>query len=492
MKKITLMLLVLVLLLSAVACTPKDVPATDPTPDNTPNDIDEYKDYLDALEVKDYNGKDYNVLSTTQTREFYVVEEENVLLNETIVIRDNDVQKRYNMKLKYNVMDGNQSGATAFTTRIRGAALASGGETFDLVLGQNYYCMSLASEGLWTDLSSIGQLQWDREWYHDNINKSAVISGKQFGGSGEYLMSQTSSSMCLLYNKTLYESNKYEEDIYQLVRDRQWTYEKMNIMVTGLYQDINRSTTRDSEDTYGFLGNSHTVNSIIVGGNCPIASYNDDGTVTVENYYSDRLVNVFNYLFAFFNENPAVRCATSTDSDFPSNVNVDTFSVYMLANGKTLFASTWMGNLAGSEDLKNSSDSIGVVPNPLYDTDQEEYVTYNMRWEMFYIPANADAEYSATILEYLNFTSMRYMLPQYYDNALQLRGADDTADAEMLRIVHDSMYYDFVTVFSQELGGLRDAVAYLIKQNDNGLSSWWGNNSTSYNTTLLLMQDFYS
>ncbi len=495
MKRIILVFIALVMLISVAACTKAPKDNTDSTQNNDiVADLEDtkYDEYLNSLEARDYNGKDYNILCTSQTREFYIVEEENVLLSDTILIRDADVKKRYNINLKYTVMDGNQSGATAFTTRIRGAAQSSGSDTFDLILGQNYYCMSLATEGIWTDLLTVDEIQWEREWYHDNINKSAMISGKQFGGSGEYLMSQTSSSMCLLYNKTMYESNGYDEDIYQLVRDRKWTYEKMNTMVKGLYQDNNRNSIRDSEDTYGFLGNSHTINSILVGGNCPIAAYNDDGTVTVENYYSSRLSDVFDYLYSFFNENDAVRCATATDSDFPANVNVDTFSVNMLANGKTLFASTWMGNLAGSDDLKNAISTIGVVPNPLYDENQESYVTYNMRWEMFYIPINADAEYSATILEYLNFTSMIYMLPQYYENALQLRGADNTDDSEMLRIVHDSMYYDFVTVFSQELGGLRDAVAYLIKSKQNTLSSWWGNNKSAYTTTLELMQDFYS
>ena len=134
---------------------------------------------------------------------------------------------------------------------------------------------------------------------------------------------------------------------------------------------------------------------------------------------------------------------------------------------------------------------IGVLPNPLFDESQSDYCSYMQRWDLMYIPKNADFEKSTIILEYLNFTSAEYMIPQYWDQALSLRGADNLADGEMLEIIRNTLFYDFVMVFNTEMGGLKDGVAYLISSRSNTLSSWWEKNGSKYADSLELLQMFY-
>ncbi|MGM9683851.1 MAG: hypothetical protein ACI3XQ_09655, partial [Eubacteriales bacterium] len=293
-----------------------------------------------------------------------------------------------------------------------------------------------------------------------------------------YLMSQISSAMGILYSKDMYESLKYEDDLYELVKNKEWTLEKLNLMTQDVYQDLNNSATVDDADRFGFYGNGHSINGLLYGFDCPVTNYLDDGSVSIANYYNEHLVSVFDNLYRFFNDNNNV--IRGGDSD----------NLVAVSSGKTLFASTWIDTLI-SERMRNSADRIGILPNPLFDTEQEEYYSYMQRWDLMYIPTNADFERSTIVLEYLNFTSAEYMVPRYWETSLSLKGADEEADKEMLQIIRDSLFYDFVMVFNTEMGGMKDAVAFLISSRSNSLSSWWQQNEKKYSESLEILQMFY-
>ena len=480
MKKKLILLMVLCLMLPLVACKKEEPSGNIGTPPDNMTQNDDFRtqhaDYLNELPERNYSGTEFRVLTSTQTRKFYLGDETNVAISEAVMERDAELENRYGVIMDYTVKDGNSSGQNEYVTNIRNSVSDSLG--YDLIIGQTYYCMALASEGYFKDLNGAEYLHLDQEWYHQNINANVLICGKMFGVSGDYLTSQISSAMGLLYNKDMYNDRSYEYDLYELVRNKQWTLEKMKILIQDVHDDLNRDEIRDVSDKYGFFGNGHSINSLIYGFNCPIVEYQEDGSVSINNYYNDHLISVFEALDTFFNSNEAV--FRGGDSD---NLN-------SLVNGNSLFISTWIDNLI-SERMRNSGYDIGVLPNPLFDEAQENYCSYMQRWDLMYIPKNADFEKSTIILEYLNFTSAEHMIPRYWDEALSTRGANEAADGEMLEIIRDTLFYDFAMVFNTELGGLKDGVAYLISSRSNTLSSWWEKNGSKYADSLTILQMFY-
>lgn len=480
MKKILIILMVFCIVLPLVACKTEEPvnnneeTYNDATPDN--DFRTQHSDYLNNLPERNYSGTEFRVLTSTQTRKFYLGDETNAAVSEAVFERDMELENRYGVIMDYTVKDGNSSGQNEYVTSIRNSISDPLG--YDLIIGQTYYCMALASEGYFLDLNQAEYLHLDQEWYHQNINANVLICGKMFGVSGDYLTSQISSAMGLLYNKDMYDSLSYEDDLYDLVRNKQWTLEKMNTMIQDTYDDLNRDELRDISDKYGFFGNGHSINGLIYGFDCPIAEYLEDGSVSIDNYYNDHLISVFEALDTFYNSNEAV--FRGGDSD----------NLESLVNGNSLFISTWIDNLI-SERMRNSNYKIGVLPNPLFSEAQENYCSYMQRWDLMYIPKNADFEKSTIILEYLNFTSAEHMIPRYWDEALSIRGANEAADREMLEIIRDTLFYDFVMVFNTELGGLKDGVAYLISSRSNTLSSWWEKNGSKYADSLTILQMFY-
>lgn len=189
-------------------------------------------------------------------------------------------------------------------------------------------------------------------------------------------------------------------------------------------------------------------------------------------YYSPRLVQVFESYYAFYND--AVDAFKMND-DFDPAV--------MLGAGRTLFACAQLGVLNDCTELKDSKFHVGVLPMPLYDTTQKDYVTYTMRWELFYIPVNADFDRSTIVLEYLNYASEQLIIPAYWEMALNKRAADAPQDSEMMYIVKDALWYDFVTFYNHVIP-MRDAVASLINNRNSRIANWWKSNKETYQQEL--------
>ena len=471
MKKLIAMLLVLCMLLLGAACSKKNDSNT-PGSGTTPADTGTGDPYLDSLPKRDYGGEEFYVLCTTQTAPFYDITEEEGGNNVSAAVfsRNNAVADRYHVTIRHKQLDGNMTGSVAFATEIRTSILADKG--YDLIVGQNYYCLPAAVEGNLQDLAASSYLHWDESWYSQKINDNAVVNGKIFGASGTYIMSQITYAMATFYNKELWLQSGFTDDLYQLVRDKEWTFEKLNEFVTGQFQDINHNENIDEGDRFGYVYHQHGVAASIAAAGLPITTKDDEGNLTVLNYYTDRLVQVFESYYAFYNDGID---AFKVSDDFGPAV--------VLGAGQTLFANVQLSALTDCSELKNSEFHVGVLPMPMYDTTQSDYVTYTQRWELFYVPSNADFERSTIVLEYLNYTTEQLVVPAYWEKALNKRAADAPQDSEMMYIVKDGLWYDFVTFYNHVIP-LRDAVASLINNRNSRIANWWKSNKDTYQTQL--------
>ncbi|MBE6634070.1 MAG: hypothetical protein E7620_07000 [Ruminococcaceae bacterium] len=474
MKKILTLLLVLCMMLPLAACgndgnTPAVTTGGNGSSGGNPTDE---PSYLDQLPVRDYDLEEFHVLCTSQTKNFYsVTEADKDPVSVSVYNRDMAVEERYNIVFKYTDLNGNRDGQDEFLTTLKNS-VTMGSDGFDLVVGQNYYCLPVAAEGNLYDLASSPFLHWDEKWYSSKINDNAAIHGKIFGGSGSYIMSQISYAMATFYCKELFEARYPDTDLYEMVREGEWTYEKLYEYTADVYNDTNPNYRRDDNDDFGYVYNGHGIAASVAASETPITSLDDEGKLTVKNYYNDHLVDVFEKYSLFYN-----------DSRGTYKAGTDYGPAELLGRGRTIFACAQLGALHDCADLKNSELHFGVLPMPMLDTDQEEYYTYTMRWELFYIPTNADFERSAIILEYLNYTTEKYVIPAYWDEALTLRAADTDQDSEMMYIVRDALWYDFVTFFNHEIP-MRDAVANQISNGSTRFSSWWRTNGDTFEQNL--------
>ena len=473
MKKLLIMLLVLCMVLPLAACgndSGTKTPAT--TTGSSNSGVTGELSYVDQLPVRDYDLEEFHVLCTTQTNEFYNVTEEDLdPVSVSVYKRNMAVEEKYNVVFKHTELDGNSTGKDAFLTTLRNST-ELGGDGFDLVVGQQYYCLPVATEGKLYDLSTSPFIHWEEDWYSDKINSNAEVNGRVFGASGSYIMSQISYALATFYCKELWEARYSDVDLYQLVRDKEWTYEKLYEYAAGIYQDNDGDYRKSANDDFGYVYNSHGIAASVAASETPIVTRYEDGSMSILPYYNDHLLKVFEKYNEFYNESRGTY-----------KIADDYGPAKLLGQGRTLFACAQLGVMHDCTELKNSELHYGVLPMPLFDSNQSGYYTYTMRWELFYSPVNADFERSAIILEYLNYTTETNVIPAYWEEALTLRAADSDQDSEMMYLVRDSLWYDFITFFNHEVP-MRDSVASQISNGSTRLSSWWNSNKDSLETKL--------
>ena len=58
------------------------------------------------------------------------------------------------------------------------------------------------------------------------------------------------------FNKKIYEDYSFEYDLYKLVKDGKWTWDKLISMTKQVSVDVNNDSVYNEDDLYGYYGNA--------------------------------------------------------------------------------------------------------------------------------------------------------------------------------------------------------------------------------------------
>lgn len=457
MKKILILILVLAMLLPCVvAC--KGNGDTAETTEPVSKDSGADTDYLDTLPELDMEGEEFHILITEQTKDFYIQDKfTGDVVGDATFKRNAAIEDHFDVSINYVSRDGNASGSAAFNSAIR-QSLQADQNAYDLVLGQNYYCLSLATEGMFFDLNSSSVLDLDNTWYHDEINKYGVVNGKLWGASGDFVISQIGWSIGLVYNKSTYRDHLYEfgYDLYDLVRQGKWTYERFYELCTAFGDHQG-----NEGDMYAFHYGNAAVVAMGMGFGLEFVTQNSDGEWTAEGFYNDHLTDVYSAVHDLCYNYDPIFPSGSTTVKGPSQID------------NQLFHMDYIQSLLANPNITPFIDRMGVLPMPKWDETQPNYVTYVNRTELFYIPSNVDFETSAIITEALNQKTNEIVVPDYFGKVLQLQASQTSEDSEMLEIIRQTLHYDFAIYFTEATDYFYQSFANSIMEGKDSMTEYW-------------------
>lgn len=481
MKKLISVILLLCMLLTVfAACKGDKKPPVDTSDEQQET---EEPNYLDTLPSLDLEGAEYKMLISSQHETFYMQEEETGdIVESACFARNLSVEDRYKCEIFYVSMDGNASGQAAFQAAVQNSLSAAQKDAFNLVIGQNYYCLPLVSVGAYHNLRESEVLDLDAEWAHSAINNNGTINGKLYGASGSFVISQLTHALALYYNKNIFEDYGFAEqyDIYEIVRQGKWTYDLFYQMVIS-FDDVDKD---DPAAVWGLDRFYHAMVGLHVGfGNNPVTK-NAEGEYTLDNYYNDALEQVYSKLRELYNDHAAV--AKSEDLSKATGGNSASMMDHLL------FCMNYLHGSIETETFgKSESHELGILPAPKYTEDQENYYTRIMRGDLYYIPKNADFETAALLTEALNYETYKIVYPEYWDKVVEFRAANTAEDREMVQILASTVYSSFAMYFTQDLNSIDQQVAINVDANAASMSVWWGNNERLTNKKLERLLESY-
>jgi hypothetical protein len=468
MKKTFLLLFLLVSLVVVFASCGETLPLDTDTGSDTAGAAE-----LD-LPPQDFGGEEFTILSAglynfndfgPQTNTGYAV------VDSAIALRNAKLEQDYNITIStvedYSAAFGDGTGFN----RLNNAHFA-GISDYDIAMVGTYDAAQLSLIGAIADLNALEYIDLTKPWWDQKANQDLSIAGTMFYTTGDISFIDNAATHMIMFNKTMAESYK-TGDLYQSVRDGDWTFDKL-IDITGtVTADTDGNNTFDKNDTYGLLVWNDTAFSSTAASLIHIAEIDDEGLIKLS-FMSDKTVALVEKWGNFVNDRTLVynyQVRDNTDGILTSNT--------AFTSGKDLF---YM-NLFMTIPLYRDTDiDFGILPFPKYDITQETYGHYisATHSRMFCIPIFAhDLDRSAYISEAAAYYGKQNVTPAYYDQTLKYRDFRDDESAEMLDIIFATRVFD-VGIYYKVGGAIGSTHITMIRMfNDIVMGSSQPNNIVS-------------
>lgn len=488
MKKLTIYLLVLLMLLSTLSA----FAGCDKAEESNVNEDDDVvvDDYtFPDVERNDY-GDDFNLYvaeSNGDIRRWYMDDDLNSgsALDEAVYQRQERVRKY--LGVDFVRVTYSDNGYNTYWTNVRDAVQHKDGTLDALITHVHGGVSNLISENLLYNLGELEGIDLDAEYWHKDFMDTLELNGNYFLGHSDYNIMVT---YVIGFNKELLAERGagMQKSVYDMVRDGEWTLDAMMNLAQLVYVD----TTGDGksyDDYFGMTASPWiTFNGFLTSSRIPMVAQDESGSYKValtRDEYQDKT----NTLVEFF------RNLDNANYTYFSYSNKNTTRV-TLSSGRTLM------NVLSTDDLEGLlgyNIEFGVLPYPLYDRDQYDPEDANLGYRILqwggYLGALSymkNPKLVGETLEMLSYYSENVKIT-YYEKVLGKRIADMPDDAEMLEIIWNGISTDVGQTF-YNLGGDEYGVCYtlpylMLPNTTQNLSSYLQERETKINNGFKLFLD---
>ena len=430
------------------------VDQTKPTGTNAEEDTVEEDHRFDNV---NYDGRSFRIYTSTNVSTMgkgnsnFLIEgndeTDGSLVNDAVLERNIQVEELLGVELEFTQIDLNYNEVAADIRRFT----TSGTDEYDLVINDIYAYAELLIEGNFRNiLDEDCVFDFERPyWYKDYMDDLRLVDGYQYVLAGDYFIDILRDAHLLLLNKQIYldHYNRKADELYDVVTNFEWTYEKMNEIITDMYVDKNLNSAKDKGDQFGFMEPEFWGGSIpfSVSGNPTFISRDDEGYPTVVLHEGDRANQLASAMSTLFN-NESTSVAHTLDNELLTAFTQDECLIVGYQR---------LGSLENTI-LRQMEGDAAVLPYPMLFASDKKYTTSaHDTTEMGAILATStDLAFISTVVEVLNRETAKILIPVYYKECLQVQCVDDEKAAAIIDIIHDNFDNSFILAYNLPLGSL--------------------------------------
>lgn len=366
-------------------------------------------------------------------------------INDAVYERTMYIEDTYNVKLDVIESQNGSIGGTVKTL------LLAGDTSFEAIVSAVVDAGGWAAEHMLWDLNDVGNLDLTQPWWSQKANGTMSLAGKQYYATGDIFIVDNQAIRMVFFNKDMIREFDLESP-YTLVRNNEWTVEKLVEYAETVQADLNGDNViKAADDRFGVMAQG-SFGSVLyyASGNSITAKDDDDLPYIACN--TEAAMSVMAGISSLISESEAIRMSnenTSTDSAWPDNVR-------HFMDGRVLFAPEVLLLIELARDCEVD---IGMLPPPKFDAAQDGYYCFADNWcpNVVSIPVtNTTPDDAGFIIEAMAADSMNNLTPAYYEVALTEKYARDSESVEMLDLILDSMVLDNANIFGW--GGMEGAV----------------------------------
>ena len=471
-KNISMILLLTIIFLSVLpACQSKNTENTNIPDDskingessgeneNSEQGGDSKYNVKDDLGAYDLNEYTFTILA----REGWRLDTEDQVgevLNDSIYRRNRNIEERFNFKFKEIYVD------TYEVADVSKKSIMTADNAYDIMLIRGPHAYQYASEGMLRPMTDLPHIDLDKPYWDEWLTSQFTIANKIFFAAGVYDI-YTYGAAAMLFNKPLAQ-NLGIGDIYAVVREGKWTFDKFAELGKMAMKDLNGDGVITAEDQHAYLGVTRIIQPAfwIAGGSKTISF--DENNLPYLSALEERFINVwFKMTNILVTDEVWFHNVKDPNEHTPENM---AFLDGIFKEGRSLFMS---GGVGSAQQFRDMDIDFGIIPYPKYDEQQENYYSQLAWIEPVSIPAYADddnVERTSIILEALACESYRLVTPVYIDVVLRTKYTRDDESEEMLDIIFANRVFDWGDAIWTPL--LRDGIfpGIFIKNADTVVS----------------------
>ena len=433
-----------------------DDPAGESGQSTVTNAEDENGDVDNRFVGVNYDGRPFRVYTTTADYDDgagnsnFLIEgtskTEGNMVNDAVLERNITVEELLGVKLEFTQTDISYDGVPA-DIRI---LTQSGLDEFDLAINSIFSFSELLIEGHFRNvLDESCVFDFDRNyWYRDYMEDLRLMNGYQYILAGDYFIDVMRTAHLLLLNKELYKdyNNRSADEVYDIVSNYEWTFDKLNEICSNVYVDLNTNNEIDKGDQFGFMTASAWGGAIpfMISGNPTYISRDEDGIPTITIHEGDRANLMANAMSVIFN-NESASVALTEGPDL---------LLAFTQNEALVLGYQRLGSLENTV-LRSMEGDAAVLPYPMLFASDKKYTssTHDTTSMGAILTTSTDMEFISTVTEVLCRETANILMPKYYKESLQVQCVDDEKAAAMIDIIHDNFGQSFILAYNGSLGG---------------------------------------
>lgn len=485
MKKLLSMILALLMIACcAASCSEKPASAPDeqeasPVPEAAPAETEPPETtLLDRLPEMTFDGRDYTILLRTGMEyEFSSEELTGEIINDAVYERNNLLEARYNIRVNHVDRATTWGSGDRFNPELN-AMILSGDASFDIVAGYAAMILGAIQKGLFLNWYDVPTIDVSEHWWSAQIADSLTINGKLFAMTGDIALSVWEDMVCMYFNQKL-ATDYGVPDLYELVRNGEWTFEELLSIVSGVSGDLNGDGRYTQDDLFGYITYwSTAIDSYMPAFDIQVVKRGEDGwlSYTMNN---ERMIGALEKMQALF----------SNGSQFSLMVSSGDLQKIFQEDRALFFAH----DLRTSAKLRDMETNYGIVPYPKYDAQQDKY--YSTSTDIFSLmlfPSTVtNLDFVGCVTEAMCIANSAMVIPAYYDIALKDKYNRDQQSAEMLDIIRDSLIFDVGYLNSFALSTAGHLFVQLVREGRTDFASAYAKNEKVYQKKLEKMLEAY-
>ena len=402
-----------------------------------------------------YNDADVNILvwEDVERPEFEVLETETGLdiVVDAIYERNMATEEKLGVTLVWHEQPGDSNDLKAFVSYVQNCH--SAGTHYDVIATYSRTAASLSANGLLTDLNTVenSYLNFDMPWWPEAMLKTCSMKDSLFFVSGDVSTNLLHMMYAIYYNMDMLKKLGLEDPV-PMVENKTWTIDKLIEMTVDIYQDADQTGKPSDDDIFGFTSNYFHLEAFYSGSGMMLLEPDTDGKVLKisDDYLSQKTIDLVDKLSDWFDQgdtyiNPP---GGSLKNDL------------VFADGRALFTQNrvYIADATyGGGKLRHADWEYGILPNPLYDEAQEDYITLlgNPFTLWCIMDGAADPSMSTAVIECMGSEGYRKTSPALFENNMKYRYTPDSANkgdgARMFDIIREKISFDLGRMFAAEM-----------------------------------------